>query len=349
MSGKETLKLLACGDINIQNRKNPTAVFARVKDILDDADLRIGNLEMCLSSPDDVITAKHGWTQSDARMVEALTYAGFDAVTTANNVTFPSSAMLRSAEVLDENNIAHTGSGPTLSAAREPAIIEKGGTRIGMLGYSCIFYPLAHAASDNEPGVAVVRCATAYEPHRRANELPAAPPTVRSWPEPEALDMVREDVALLREKVDIVITYFHMGVSSQEELTEYQRVLSHAMIDAGVDIVMGASAHRPQAIEVYRDRVILYGLGNFAFDWWKVMHRKTGLLAEVTIIDKSIGKVSFRPVQRTDDDDNVVEVVGLDSEQGREIVERVEVLSEEFGTTFARTGDSVVVWERNAG
>ena len=349
MPGTESLKLLACGDINIQNREDPTAVFARVKDILDAADLRIGNMEMALSSPDDIITAKHGWTQSDSRMVEALTYAGFDAVTTANNVTFPAKAMLRSVDVLDENKIAHTGSGPTLAAARVPAIIEKDGTRIGLLGYSCIFYPLAHVASDTEPGVAVVRCVTAYEPHRRANELPAAPPTVRSWPEPESLDMVREDVAKLRESVDIVITYFHMGVSSQEELTEYQRVLSRAMIDAGVDIVMGASAHRPQAIEVYKDRVILYGLGNFAFDWWKVMHRKTGLLAEVTISDKAIQQVSFRPVQRTDDEANLVEVVGVDSVHGREIIERVEELSEEFGTTFTRTGDSVVVWQRKAG
>lgn len=336
------VSLLACGDINIQNRAEPAEVFARVKDILDAADLRIGNLEMCLSSPSDVITAKHGWKQSDAEVVKALTCAGFDAVTTANNVTFPASAMSRSLEVLDENRIAHTGSGADLAEARRPAIIEKSGTRVGLLGYTCIFYPLAHAATSSEPGVATVKCITAYEPHPRVSELPGGPAIVRSWPTPEAVASVAEDIAALRPQVDLVIAYFHMGVSSQEELTEYQRILSHAAIDAGAGIVMGASAHRPQAIEVYNGKVILYGLGNFAFDWWKVMHRKTGLLAELQLHDGQIEQVSIRPVRRTDDDANLVEILDAQSPAGAGIIDRVRELSAEFGTTFSLTDNGAV-------
>ncbi len=41
---------------------------------------------------------------------------------------------------------------------------------------------------------------------------------------------------------------------------------AHAAIDAGADVVMGHHAHILQGIEFYRDGVIVYGLGNFAFE-----------------------------------------------------------------------------------
>lgn len=40
------------------------------------------------------------------------------------------------------------------------------------------------------------------------------------------------------------------------------------MIDeAGVDIVHGHSSHHPKAVEVYRDKLILYGCGDFINDY----------------------------------------------------------------------------------
>jgi poly-gamma-glutamate capsule biosynthesis protein CapA/YwtB (metallophosphatase superfamily) len=37
------------------------------------------------------------------------------------------------------------------------------------------------------------------------------------------------------------------------------------MVDAGADLVIGHGAHQLQEIEQYRDKWILYGLGNFVF------------------------------------------------------------------------------------
>ena len=39
---------------------------------------------------------------------------------------------------------------------------------------------------------------------------------------------------------------------------------SHAVIDAGADLVLGHGPHVPRALEIYRDRLIAYSLGNFA-------------------------------------------------------------------------------------
>jgi len=338
--------LLICGDINLQHREEPTRAFELVKDVLDKADLRLGNMEMCLTSPDDNIPAKAGWVQSDARMVEGLVSAGFDAVTTGNNVTWGPETVVSSLKVLDENGIPHTGSGANLAEARKPAIVEHNGTRVGMLGYTCVFFPLGQAATENEPGVAAVKCHTSYEPHRRVHELPGAPPVVHSWPDAEYLDAVKEDVEKLRPEVDVLIVYFHMGVSSQEELTEYQQLLGRATIDFGADAVVGSSAHKPQAMQMYKNKPIFYGLGNFAFDWAKLAHRRDGLLADFQITDGRITRVAFRPVSRRDPL-NRVDLLDPAEGRGKEIADRVAELSAELGTTFVGADGEgrIVVWE----
>lgn len=83
-------------------------------------------------------------------------------------------------------------------------------------------------------------------------------------------------VKILADTCDIVIVSFHGGA----EGADYQRVprteevfygenrgnvydFAHRMIDMGADIVFGHGPHVTRAIEVYKDRIISYSLGNF--------------------------------------------------------------------------------------
>lgn len=349
----DKLMLLACGDINIQHRTAPEAVFEHVRDRLRAADVLIGNLEMCLAGDDITLDVKRpvpgrpAWTQSDPGMVTALTDVGFDAVTTANNVTYGEEAISRSLQTLDAHGIGHTGSGSTIGQARRPTLIDApNGLTIGMVGYTCLVYPMNHEATETEPGVATLPCETAYEPHRRAAELPGAAPTVRSWPRPEYLEAVKADVRGLREQCDLVITYFHMGTSGVDEMTEYQRIIGRAMADEGVDIVLASSAHKPQAVEVHEGTPIFYGLGNFAFDWWFLRERYYyGLLAEFDIDRQGVRGSYFWPVTRTRDPGNQVRIPAPGEAEWHEIVERVQELSgvDSFDTT---PDGRVTLWER---
>jgi hypothetical protein len=80
----------------------------------------------------------------------------------------------------------------------------------------------------------------------------------------------------LAEQCDVVIVSFHGGA----EGTKYQHVtrqterfygenrgnvyqFSHAMIDAGADIIFGHGPHVTRAMEIYKERFIIYSLGNF--------------------------------------------------------------------------------------
>ena len=222
------------------------------------------------------------------------------------------------------------------------------GNSVGLLSYSCVVYPTGHEATDDQPGIAAVRCHTSYEPHRRILELPGAPAIVHSWPDQEYLDAVKADIEKLRPKVNVLIVYYHMGVSRlrYKELTEYQLLLSRATIDFGADVVLGSSAHKPQAMQMYKGKPIFYGLGNFAFDWPKLANRRNGLLADFRITDGRITRVAFRPVSRRDPL-NRVDLLDPTEGAGKEIADRVAEQSAELGTKFVgpdREG-RVIVWE----
>ena len=338
-----TVSLLACGDNNLQSRSDPASAYALVSEDLQEADVLFGDNEMCLYEPGSGIIDKPGWRQSEERMVEGLVSAGFTVVSCANNVNYGTDAILSSKRVLSEHGILNTGSGINLAEARVPAITEAGGVRIGFIARTAVFFPHGHAAGPDEPGVASIKCHTAYEPGPRAHELPGAPPVVRSWPNPDALAELAADVRSLRDQVDILVTYFHWGVSGEERFSEYQQLIGRHMIEQGADLVLGSHAHRPQAVEVYDGKAIFYGMGNFAFDWDRMAKWRSGLLVHCGIENKKIRNISFKPVWRREDDLNQPEVVAIDHVQGRRIVERVIELSEEVGTTLEVTGNEVVV------
>ncbi|MEL7449164.1 MAG: CapA family protein, partial [Pseudomonadota bacterium] len=90
---------------------------------------------------------------------------------------------------------------------------------------------------------------------------------------PAAEDLVRE----LADDHDLVIVSFHGGAEGTAALhvpfaEEFYYgeargdlvAFSHAVIDAGADLVIGHGPHVPRGLEIYEDRLIAYSLGNFA-------------------------------------------------------------------------------------
>ncbi len=49
-------------------------------------------------------------------------------------------------------------------------------------------------------------------------------------------------------------------------------------IDYGADIVIGTQAHQPQTYEIYKGKLIFYGLGNLFFDQWQWPGTRQGLI-----------------------------------------------------------------------
>jgi hypothetical protein len=90
------------------------------------------------------------------------------------------------------------------------------------------------------------------------------------------LKVAKKEVSKLAEKNDIVIVSFHGGGEGARALhvprgVEYYhgenrgnlRKFAKVVIDAGADLVLGHGPHVPRGIEIYKDRLIAYSLGNF--------------------------------------------------------------------------------------
>jgi hypothetical protein len=243
-----SLRLRAVGDVmlgtdfpaGVLPPEDGATVMAQVYELLGDADLTFANLEgpVCdggetrKCNPDKPPGSCYAF-RSPARYGAYLQRAGVDVVSTANNHSgdFGDFCRDQTETNLDALGIAHSG------RPGDVAQLEHDGLRIALIGF--------HAS--------------------------AATHDVRDIPVAEGL------VRGLAAQHDIVIVSFHGGAEGNKALhvprgseTYYGedrgdlRAFSHAVVDAGADLVIGHGPHVLRGMEVYQDRLIAYSLGNFA-------------------------------------------------------------------------------------
>jgi len=266
------ITLVLGGDVDIQGRATPSAAFGRLEPLLEGADIRFANLE----GPVDAATA------------EALKSIGIDVVSVANDATHTPAAAMASLTVLDHAGIAHCGAGPNLDAAHAPAVVERSGEKVAFLAYTSLRRPFGQGAQEF-PGAAQAFATTAYQPDPHVAEIPGRPPLVRTTPVPEHLDRLVSDIKRAKSDNEHVVVSMHWGLPGAE-LAEYQVTYGRAAIEAGADLVAGHGSHTIQAVEVYRGRPIIYGLGNLVSGW------PDGLLAGCMFGDEP--RLELIPVRR---------------------------------------------------
>lgn len=340
MSSSKQLTMLLVGDVFVQ-RDDPPSVFKHVGQLLRDGDFTFGNLEGSTADSGAPWSVKETNWKADARQVQALAAAGFDAVTVANNhmLDFGYPALLETIGHLDRLGIRHTGGGRNFAEAHQPAIVEKDGCRIALLGYTSVFIP-EWAAGKDHPGLAVMRARTSYEAPSRVFEVPGTPPIVRTRLHEEDREQLTADIKAAREQADIVVCAFHWGVSRGfMKIAEYQTELGRHAIDVGADIVFGHHPHVIQGIEVYRGKAIFYSLGNFTFAQHNLKkgHEAESLIVRCTIADRKIVAVEYLPAEI----DGEINPQALDLKAGAHVVEMVAQRSAAFATQFQPNGDAM--------
>jgi hypothetical protein len=99
-----------------------------------------------------------------------------------------------------------------------------------------------------------------------------------SWADPLLnIAAAKRRVKAAARKAQIVVVTFHGGAEGSDkthvprgsesaygENRGNLRAFSHAVIDAGADVVIGHGPHVVRGMEIYRKRLIAYSLGNFA-------------------------------------------------------------------------------------
>jgi poly-gamma-glutamate synthesis protein (capsule biosynthesis protein) len=75
-------------------------------------------------------------------------------------------------------------------------------------------------------------------------------------------------IVAMRRPADVVVFSIHWGENWGYQIPQEQRDFAHILVDLGAaDIIHGHSSHHRKAIEVYRNKLILYGCGDFLNDY----------------------------------------------------------------------------------
>jgi poly-gamma-glutamate synthesis protein (capsule biosynthesis protein) len=194
--------------------------------------------------------------------LQAVKNAGFHIATVASNHMFDQGPFGVADTVggLTDLGIATVGAGATITEARKPAIVEKNGVRVGVLAYNCVG-PRESWATAVKAGTAHIHVMTHYELEYAS---PGSRPAEFSFPHPDHLEAMENDIRQLRSQVDVVIVVFHKGmVRIPVKLAHYERQVSRAAIDAGAHAVIGHHAHVLRGVEVYKDSPIYHGVNHF--------------------------------------------------------------------------------------
>ncbi len=245
---EDTLTVIGVGDI-MMGTDYPSRIYlppgddcqpllSEVYPILRDADITFGNLEGSFAGEEGTPkkckdTTKCFVFRMPGHYVNCLVDAGFDMLSMANNHSndFGSGGRKETEWVLETHGLAYAG-----SLSTPYTVVVRDGVRYGLIAFApnkgC------YSIKDKEQAVSLVK--------------------------------------QLQSLSDIVIVSVHGGAEgadhqhtprTSEIYLGYDRgniyEFSHMVVDAGADIVFGHGPHVTRAAEVYKDRFIIYSLGNF--------------------------------------------------------------------------------------
>ncbi len=260
-----SLRIHAVGDV-APRRPDVGSLFVEVGEILRSGDICFGQMECPISDRGSPSPNAKLPMRTYPSVAPALREVGFDVMSIAGNhsMDFGETAFADTVAHLHAAGIEACGGGHDLAAARVPAIIERKGLRVAFLAY-CSILPSGYAADVRRPGCAPMRAYTHY--HHVESDQPGTPPRVLTFPYPDDLDRLLDDVATARMNADVVIVSFHWGLHFiRAQLADYQRTVARAVIDAGAHAIIGHHPHLLKAVEIYCGRPIFYSLGNFAIE-----------------------------------------------------------------------------------
>ena len=211
-------------------------------------DARIVNLETAVTRSKDRAHKGINYRMSPEN-ADCLVAANIDCCALANNhvLDWGRSGLEETLATLQKLNIKATGAGRNDREASAPAVLNMADARllIFSFGSTSSGAPLEWAATERAPGV---------------NLLPDLSEASAS--------KVADQVMALKRPGDLIVVSIHWGSNWGYHIPDEQVAFARTLIDqANVSVVHGHSSHHPRAIEIYRDRLILYGCGDFLNDY----------------------------------------------------------------------------------
>ena len=250
-SAKEYVRLAEKANGPVPRAENSSCIWGAALDELRLAGphLYIVNLETAITRSEHFLAKGINYRMSPEN-AECLAAAGIDCCALANNhvLDWGQPGLIETLATLEKLEIKTVGAGTNIVEARTPSVIDFDRNRrvvvyAAALLDSGVFE--SWVAGKNSPGINVVR------------ELSDA-----------SVLGIAGQIAKIRRPGDTVIVSIHWGPNWGFFIPPEQIRFAHRLIDeANVSVVFGHSSHHAKAIEFYRNRLILYGCGDFLNDY----------------------------------------------------------------------------------
>ncbi len=212
-------------------------------------DLRIVNLETAITSSETPWPGKGIHYRMHPRNIGCLSAAGINGCALSNNhvLDWGYAGLSETLQTLDVAGIGCSGAGKNAVKAAAPAILDVADQKRVLLfsfGSTTSGIPCEWAATTSRAGVNLLDDLSEANAARIAKRM-------RQFQQPG----------------DLLVVSIHWGGNWGHEIPREQIAFAHRLIEDGVAIVHGHSSHHVKAIEVFKDRLILYGGGDFLTDY----------------------------------------------------------------------------------
>jgi Bacterial capsule synthesis protein PGA_cap len=215
-------------------------LWSDLQDELSQVDLAFANLETPIAPTSSIGTGAFLFN-ADPVVLKSLQTLGIDLVSFANNHAYDQGrkGFIETIDELRKTQLEFIGAGDTCEASRTALIKDIKGIKIGFIGASAIFNNQLND-KDTDACVNVFERESAIESVKKAREAGA----------------------------EFVVYSIHWGVEYKTQPAQLQIDDAHALMDAGVDVLLGHHPHVLQPVEVYetadkRIATAIYSLGNF--------------------------------------------------------------------------------------
>ncbi len=273
----QTVSFCAAGDILLDRGiRNAITIkhdinypFKKISNFVNKTDLAFANLESSVALPNPQYRIKRPYSfRADTQFLNGVKYCGFDILSVANNHSFD---MSQQGFIQTINFIKKYGFIPIGYCTRKkpfsPVNIVKKGIKFTFFAYEDFYLAVAPQNLN--------------QPFACGRETP--------------LNLLCDSIKKYSQISDWVIISIHCGEEERNLPTDRQKFIAHKLIDCGADMIIGQHPHVLESIEIYKDRLIIYSLGNFVFDNPKKNQRKTALFMCV-FTKNHISNLRFLPV-----------------------------------------------------
>jgi hypothetical protein len=299
--GENDIKILITGDFCPHNRieklalkEDFGAIFNDFIDVFKGNDLNITDLECPLTESESARPKTGPHQKALPECIKILKHADIRLAAMANNhiMDYNSKGVIDTIGLCNSNGIATVGVGSTLEDARKPFSISINKKRIAILNFA-----------DNE-------FLTATDSSYSCN--------------PINLVQGYYDIIDAKLKNDYLIVILHAGNEFYELPSPRTKKLYRLLIDQGADVVISHHTHAFSGYEIYKERPIFYGLGNFIYDWpGKINSRwNRGYVVRLEISDETDFKIV--PLKQCNEETGVFH---LDSEETEDFWKEISWLN----------------------